>query len=468
VQRLIRQYDIIFEIMKSLREISIDRVQTVFSEIFGLGRAVSAIVIFLVSLSVVFAVFWFFHSAPPNTIIITSGPEGSVFRINAEKYAKILEHNGIKLKILSSEGSTENLKRLADPQFRVDVGFVQGGESGGLKINKLVSLGSISYQPMLVFYKGPLPVHLLSELKGKRLAIGSSGSGTQTLALTLLAANGIEPGGTTVLEELEANNATKALIEGKVDAVFLMGDSASIQNMRTLMRNPVIHLLDMAQALGYTRRIPYLNKIILPEGAIDFGEDIPEQDVDLIGPTVEIIARSDLHPALSDLLIEAAYEVHSGAGLLRSKDEFPTPLSYEYPISADAARYYKSGKSFLYRYLPFWMASLLNRILVVFVPMMVLLIPGLRMIPKLYRWRISLGIYRWYRALLTLEQEVLTAVDSEKRKELLSRLDQIERAVNSMKVPASFAGQFYTLRGDIGFVRNRLIHSTPEQRIDGS
>jgi len=453
--------------MRSIRNISFARIQAVFAEFFGLSRGVAIIVILLISLSTIFAVFWFFYSAPPSTIIITSGPEGSVFKRNAEKYAKILARNDVKLKILSSEGSFENLKRLTDPSFRVDIGFVEGGETAGLKINKLVSLGSISYQPLLVFYRSAVPVDLLSELNGKRLAIGPPGSGTRTLSLALLAANGIEPGGETALVALEAGDAATALLEGKIDAVFLMGDSASVQNMRNLMRTPGIHLLDFTQAEGYTSRITYLNKLVLPKGSIDFGKDIPAHDVHLIGPTVELIARSDLHPALSDLLIEAAHEIHSGAGFLRHKDEFPTPLSHEFSISADAARYYKSGKSFLYRSLPFWMASLVNRILVVFVPMVILLIPVLRMIPALYRWRISLGIYRWYRALLTLEQELLTHVEPEKRQELFLRLDHIEQAVNNMKVPASFAEQFYVLRGHIGFVRARLMNNAAAQQVDG-
>jgi hypothetical protein len=442
--------------MWSIRKISIARAQAVFTDFFGLGRVLAALVVFLIGLALIFAVFWFFHSAPPDTIVISSGPEGSVFRNNAEKYAKILARKGVRLKILPSLGSLENLKRLADPSFHVDIGFVQGGINAGLKTEDLVSLGSISYQPLMVFYRNPVPVELLSELDGKRLAIGPQGSGTHTLSMALLAANGIEPDGKTTLVDVDAEEATKALLEDKVDAVFLMGDSASVQNMRTLLMTPRIHLMDFIQAEGYTRRIAYLSKIVLPRGSIEFGKDIPAHDVHLIGPTVELIARSDLHPALSDLLIEAAQEVHSSAGLLRNKDEFPTPLSYEFRISDDAARYYKSGKGFLYRYLPFWMASMANRFLVVFVPMLVLLIPGLRMIPAIYKWRISLGIYRWYRALLALEQELLAHVDPEQQQELLSRLDRIEQAVNNMKVPASFAEQFYVLRGHIGFVRDRL------------
>jgi hypothetical protein len=446
--------------METRRKIPFTRIQTLFTEIFGLGRAAALCAILMIGLFTIFAVFWFFHSAPPHTITITSGPEDSIFRRNAEKYGKILARNGVKLKILPSQGSLENLKRLADPAFKVDIGFVQGGLAGVLNIDKLTSLGSVSFEPLLVFYRSARPLDLLSQLNGKRLTIGREGSGTRSLALVLLAANGIEPGGATALLDLDADDAAKALIEKGVDAVFLSGDAASPQIMRKLLQMPGIQLFDFTQAEGYTRRINYLNKLKLPRGSIDFGKDIPKHDVSLIGPTVELIARADLHPALSDLLLEAAREVHGSPGLLKNRGEFPAPLEHEFHISADAIRYYTSGKRFLYRYLPFRLASLMNRMIVVAVPMAVVLLPGLRIIPALYRWRIKLRIYRWYRALLMLEREMITRLASEEREKLLGRLDHIEEEVNKMKMPASFADQFYVLRGHIDFVRDHLMKKT--------
>jgi hypothetical protein len=236
-----------------------------------------------------------------------------------------------------------------------------------------------------------------------------------------------------------------------------MGDSVSTTLIRQLLHTPGIKLFDFTQADAYTRHITYLNKITLPKGSIDFGKGTPAQDVFLLAPTVELIAREYLHPALSDLLLEAAREVHSGAGLLRRKGEFPAPIEQEIRISGDASRFYKSGKSFLYRYLPFWLASLVNRTVVVLLPMIVLLLPGLRLIPAIYRWRFRSRIFRWYRALLIIEQDLIAQLAPEKRKALMERLDDIEEAVNRMKVPASFADQFYGLRGHITFVRARLM-----------
>jgi hypothetical protein len=236
-----------------------------------------------------------------------------------------------------------------------------------------------------------------------------------------------------------------------------MGDSVSTDLIRQLLHSEGIRLFNFTQADAFTRRIAYLNKIILPKGSIDFGKDTPAHDVSLLAPTVELIARDNLHPALSDLLLEAAVEVHSGPGLFRRKGEFPAPIEQEIRISDGAYRFYKSGKSFFYRYLPFWLASLVNRILVVLVPMIVLLLPGMRLIPAIYRWRFRYRIFRWYRELLAIEQDLLTEVAPDKRKELLEKLDNIEAEVHRMKVPASFADQFYGLRVHITFVHARLM-----------
>jgi TRAP-type uncharacterized transport system substrate-binding protein len=442
--------------MSVKQKLGLHKLQSMFTEVFGLGRAAALSAIVLILAVFALGIFLFFYLAPPTTIIIVSGPAGSAFRRTAEKYAQILQRNGVKLQIIPSEGSGDNIKKLADFQSKADIGFVQSGVNNGVKTDKLVSLGSISYQPIFVFYRSASPIDLLSQLIGKRVVVGEVGSGTHTLSLTLLAANGIEPGGPTKLLEMDSDQAAEAILKGTVDAVFLMGDSVSIALIRQLLNTPSIRLFSFVQADAYTRRITYLNKITLPRGSIDFGKDIPAYDVFLLAPTVELIAREHLHPALSDLLIEAAQEVDSRAGLLRRQGEFPALIEQEIRISSEARRFYKSGKSFLYRSLPFRFASLVNRTAVVFVPMIVLLLPVLRLIPAIFRWRFRSRIFRWYRGLLMLEQDLITQLAPENRKILMERLDKIEEAVNRMKVPASFADQFYGLRGHIRIVRDRL------------
>jgi len=249
--------------------------------------------------------------------------------------------------------------------------------------------------------------------------------------------------------------------------VFLMSDSTSRQTLLRLLRAPGVQLMSFEQADAYTRRFNYLNKLRLPEGAIDFSKNLPPRDVWLIGPTVELVARPGLNAAVSDLLLEAASQVHGKASLFQNQGEFPAPLVHEFTISADALRYYKSGKTFLYRKLPFWIASLVNRVLVAFVPIVLVLIPGLRLIPTAYKWRTQLRIHRWYRKLLVLEREVVREQPPAKEETLLRRLNEIETVVTHMKVPASFASQFYSLREHIDYVRERLAARARPPAADG-
>lgn len=403
----------------------------------------------------VWLAIWLIHPAPPTTLTIATGPEGSNFWNAAEKYKKILARDGVTLKLVPSEGSLDNLHKLVDPNSDVDVAFVQGGIADSVNAEDLVSLGSVSYSPVSVFYRNDKPVSRLSELTGKSIAIGLQGSGSRVLALTLLKASGIEPGGSTKLLDMGGEQAAEELSKGKIDVAFLMGESAAVSTMGKLLRTPGIRLLDFTQAAAYTRRFSYLNELTLPPGVFDFRRNLPDRTIHLIAPTAELIARDDLHPALSDLLIEAAREVHGNASVLQKAGEFPAPLAHEYPISDDATRYYKSGKGFFYRTLPFWLASLVDRTMVILLPIILLLIPGVKLVPLLYGWRIRSRIYKWYGALISLERGV-TSHTKEEQEQMLRQLDEIEISVNRMKMPLAFADQFYVLREHIGFVRSRL------------
>ena len=400
----------------------------------------------------------FVHPAPPDTIAIAAGPKDSTFDRFAQRYAKILAREGVTLKVVPTEGALDNLKRLSDPKAAVDVGFVQGGLASQVDAGNLVSLGSIFYLPVYVFYRAPQPIARLSQLSGKRIAVGRQGSGTHVLAEALLKANGVEGKPPTVFLDLVGKEAGDMLVSGRADAVFLQGDSAPFASVRDLLHTPGVRMFDFPQSDAYVRRFRYLRKIEVPEGAYDLGHDLPARTLVLMAPTVEIIARPELHPAISDMLIEAAREVNGRANLYQQAGEFPAPLEHEYRISDDATRYYKSGKTFAYKHLPFWLASLVDRLVVVLVPLLVLLIPGLKVVPSLYRWRISQRIYRRYGELMALERAVIQS-SPEERPELLKRLDKIEERVIGLKLPGSFADQLYVLRQHINFVRARLAQS---------
>jgi TRAP transporter TAXI family solute receptor len=412
---------------------------------------------------VIFSAFWiaarFMHAAPPKIIRMVTGPEGSNYRNTGDKYKKSIEGHGIKVELVKSQGGLDNLKQLADRKIPVDVGFVQGGLADGLEgvdISKLVSLGTIMTQPVTVYYKLPEPIDRLTDLRGKRVAIGPEGSGTRALALKLFKANDMDDKSVALSTEA-AEEAAKALTSGQIDACFLMGDSTAPKVARGLREAPGVRLMSFRQADGYVRRLKFLSRLTLPEGAFDLGKNYPPETVSLVGPAVELIARNDLHPALSDMLISAAKEIHGGPGMYRAAGEYPAPREHEFPISDDAERYYKSGGQFLYKKLPFWLASLVDRVLVVILPLLVIVVPATRIAPSLYRWRVRSRIYRWYGALMAIERDMLTGERTpEMRARIGKRIDEIEHAVEELKMPLSFADQLYVLRDHVASVRRRL------------
>lgn len=413
---------------------------------------------FALILIVAFWVAWHYvRPAPPHTIVMTSGRAGSIFEATAERYRKVLERQGIQVRIVPSEGSLENLKRLADPGSRVDVGFVQGGLASLGEPEKVVSLGSVFYAPVAVFYRSREPAQRLAELAGHSIAIGREGSGTRVIAEALLKANGVGADGKTTLVDLEGQDAADALLRGSVDAAILTGDSASGANMSRLTHTEGIRLFDFtSQADAYVRRFPYLTKIELPAGSLDLGKNLPDKAITILAPTVELLAKPDLHPAVSDLLIEAAREVQGRPSLLQKAREFPAPLEHEYRLSDDAQRYYQSGKSFWYRNLPFWLASLLDRMVVLLIPIAVLLLPGLKIVPTLYIWRVRHRIYGRYAELMAIEREAFGDTTAQRREELARRLDEFEARVVNLRMPGWWADELYVLKNHIGFVRRRL------------
>lgn len=438
-----------------------DHLPRIHSHVAWRDLSLTSVPIALVFVILVGLVIWLVDPAPPKTITLSAGPQDSSFLHFAEEYKRILARNGITLKVLQSDGSVQNLQRLLDPKQHVDVALVQDGTLDGMNTSSLISLGSVSYVPIVVFYRGK-GMTQLSQLDGKRIAIGREGSGTRMLSLKLLEANGIGPGGETTLIPLDGLQAATQLVAGNADAALLSGDSTTRGLMLRLLGIPGISVMNFAEASAYTRLFPYLDEIDLPPGVLDLRRKIPPETLHLIGPTVEIVARPNLHPAISDLLIEAAQEVHGMPGLLQQAGQFPNPVAREFPISDEATRYYKSGKSFLYRALPFWLASIADRILVLLLPMAVLLFPALRLIPALYGWRVRSRIYRYYGALIAIERSALKGSTEEERKVLVEQLDEIEESLNTLRLPLAHADAFYVLREHVGFVRAHLGEAARE------
>ena len=396
----------------------------------------------------------FIKPAPPDRVVIATGAEDGAYYFFAGQYADILASYGIKLDVRTTSGSVENFHLLAADDPDVDIAFIQGGITNNEENMDLESLGAMYYEPVWVFYRGGATIDRMSQLKGKRFAIGPEGSGTRKLAKDLLHANGV-PEPKMNGNELTGEAAAKALRDGQLDAALFVA-SAQSKAVRGLLHDQSLHLMSLSQADGYPKHFPHLSVVVLPRGAIDLDLDIPKQDVRLVATTANLVARDDLHPAIANLMAAAAKEIHSRPNLFAAEDKFPSSKDVDFPMNPDAARFYKNGEPFLQRFMPFWAANLVDRLIVLLVPLLALVLPLARVLPALYQWRIRSRIYRNYGELKFLEAEVAENADRSKTEEYLARLDRIEDRVNLMRIPLAHHEQMYTLRGHIDLVRARI------------
>ena len=388
--------------------------------------------------------YQFVDPAPPSTLTFSAGSKEGAYYAHALSYRDYLKHRGITVTVLESAGSLENVELLTSG--KADVAFVQSGIADPEK-SSLSSLGSMYYEPLWVFVRAGLAITSLNELQGKAIAIGPQGSGTRVLSLQLLKENGVDASNTT-LEPLSGNDAMDALNSGKLDAIFVVA-AASAEAVWKLNRNAKARLLNFDRADAYTRRISTLSALTLPQGSLDLSANEPKQDMRLLAATATLLTSETIHPALQDLLMQAAGQVHGGRSLFSTAGEFPTPLYSALPLSKEASRYYKSGPPFLQRYLPFWAATLLDRLKVMLLPFIALLIPLFKVMPPLYRWRVRSRIYRWYDELNRIDE----ALGSGFEQAQLDELDRIEAEIRKVHVPLSYSDELYNLRMHLVLIR---------------
>lgn len=401
--------------------------------------------------------YQFVEPAPPKKIVITTGGESGAYYQFAQRYATILAKDGITLEVRASAGSLENIERLK--RGEAQIAFVQGGvvppkeDPDAEDDSGLLSLGSLFYEPVWVFYRSDKELTRLTELSGKRLAIGQEGSGVRQLAQQLLKANDIPAGDHLV--PLSGLQAAEALQQGRIDAAFIIAaENAPV--VQVLLRSPGIKLMSFSQAGAYQRRFPFLTKLTFPHGVADLVRDFPPDDIKVLAPTANLIIRDDLHPALQTLLLHAASDVHGKSGFFQDAGEFPSYKDQMLPLSPDAARYFKSGPPFLQRYLPFWLAVLVDRLIVMLVPIFALLIPLLKVAPAIYTWRIRRKVFLCYGELKFLEEDLTHHFDPTKLTNYRDRLDALDVEASQLHVPLGFTDLVYTLREHVNLVRSIL------------
>ena len=394
------------------------------------------------------------NPAPPSEVVISTGDGEGEYDLYAKQYRDILKDEKVNLKIRPSTGAVENLSRLADVKSDVEVGFVQDGLGTPDEEPDLVSLGSLYYEPFWVFYRGKTEITRFSQLEGKRIAVGREGGGTRPLALKLLKVSGIDEKSAQLMN-LGWNESAEALLKGEIDVAVYMG-TAGDPLIQKLVRDSTVRLMNVDQAEAITRNVPYLHHLVLPHGSFDLKKNIPATDVHLVSPTATLLVKDTLHPALVYLMMKAISQVHNDPGLFEKKNEFPVDKDFQFPLADEAKTFFKSGPPFWQKYLPFWIATLLDRFILILIPLMAVVVPLGRTIPKIYQWRIRSRIYQRYGELKFIETQIKAETTQELYAQHLKELDVIEERVKHMKVPLDFSDHVYGLREHIDFVRKRL------------
>ena len=405
--------------------------------------------------------------APPKRVVLATGPEQSDYAEFGKRYAAELKRYGIEVVLRPTQGSSENRRLLRDPAQAVDLGFVRGGSSDATRSADedqrglpLVSLGSLYLEPVWLFYRSDAAKRLnreaaltqLAQLHGWRVNLGARGSGITGLFSKMLQANGIERGSFEGLR-LEQTPAVVALLAGKLDALVLVAAPESLM-VQMLLQTPGVKVFEFTQAEAYARRFSYLRAVELPRGMVNLARDLPPHDLPLVAATTELAARAGTHPALLQLFVQAAHNIHGGGSWLARAGQFPSPQNTELPLAKEAERYYRNGAPLLQRYLPFWLANLIERMWVVLVSIIAVLISLARVVPPLYEFRIRSRVFRWYRQLREIEDALQER--SASSAELLDELNKLDAKAQNITVPLSYADQLYALRGHIQMVRERL------------
>jgi hypothetical protein len=343
---------------------------------------------------------------------------------------------------------------------------VQGGCATDADRADLQSLGSLFLEAMWVFTLRPSPIARLNELEGKRVAVGPRGSGTQLLAKQLLGANGVGESNATLIHT-DTSDVLRLLLQRELDAAIIVA-SAEAPSVRTLAEQPQLELLDLERTGAYGRVFSFLAPVTLDEGVLNLERNIPPRDTRLVATAASLAARSDLHPALIPALLDAATRVHQAGGLLEEEQQFPSATLVDLPMNEDATRYIRNGPSFLYRWLPYGTAVVLDRLKVLLLPLVALLVPLVRIAPPLYQWRVRSRVYRWYAAVREIDLAIASKAPDVAS--LRSRLVALESDVSSVSVPLAYTGEQYHLRLHIHLLKEELdrLENPVQDRSDAT
>ena len=429
-----------------------------------------ALLVFLLVL--LMGIWWYADPPPPRHVVMTTGSIGGSYEVLGKKYAEFFAKRGVVLELVSTMGAQENLSRLSDRNDPVQAAFVQAGVAHPKSVSGIQSLGAIDYEPIWFFYNGPeikrsdfQVVHNHAQFfNNRKISVGVEGSGTHAQAMQLVKATGLDRTSLQFLN-LPSDKAVRALKNGEIDGAFIV-DGFESTNVQALLADSRMHLVTFRRAAAFTKILPYLQILKVPEGSFNLQRNFPSEDINLVATTTNLLIDDRMHPAIQFLFLEAAREINGKESFFAKREEFPSFKDSLLPESPVAMHYEKNRYPLLVNYFPFWLAELINRLLFVLLPFFVLAYPALHALPSFRIRRMYNKINRLYGELKTFEQDLLLNFSETKRDEYLKKLDLLEYQALNIKVSKRLAGEYYTLRTSIDYVRNCLNRGVHPYQYD--
>jgi TRAP-type uncharacterized transport system substrate-binding protein len=403
------------------------------------------------------ALFYFAAPPPPMHARMATGSVAGGYHAFGERLRAELELHGFTLELIESAGSEDNLAKLGSGE--VELALVQSGQELTLtdeQRSKLSGLGVMYREPLWLFMGEKVKFDRLSDLMKLRLAIGSHGSGTQAVTAALFTANRIEPAEhADHWQQLGGRRAADALIAGELDAAFFVGPAENALIQR-LAAEPKLRLTSLHRTDAYLARLPYLSQLHVAEGMLDMAQNTPDRDIVTLGPVATLVAGETFHSSLTPLILEAAKTVLKNGSLLDPAGSYPARPPLSLAILDQAEYYYAKGLPILQRYLPFRIASLADRYIILAIPLLVLLFPLFKAIGPIYQWRIRARIYRWYKHLRDIDQQLYKGnLDSDIAGKI-EHLEKLEDELAQVEVPLSYSNELYELHMHLRYMIERL------------
>jgi len=384
----------------------------------------------------------FIEPSSKKEITIATGSLDGEYYNTALKYKEILEKQKVKVNILTSNGSMENIQLLNDK--KADIAFVQNGIDSLKKQTEIKAIASIYYEPLWIFYKNDeYKMDYLVQLITKRVSLGREKSGTEDLALKMLNDNGINKENTQLFNN-STEEAKDLLIKGEIDAIFIVS-SPNSKTIKELLENPDIKLFNFKRAKAYSRKYTFLESTPLYEGTIDLYRNLPSEDINLLSTTANLIVRNGFSDELTRLILKEIKKIHNKKELFEAANQFPNVDNLTIDIDEDADRYFTYGDTWLEKIFPYWIASNIDRLSILLIPLITLMIPLSKGFFPLYRWSIRSKIYKWYEEIHKID--LIAEYESQyKLQDCLTQITILKKEIKQeTKVPLSYMGEYYDL-----------------------